>query len=208
MNSQITTHARSLQNHLLDWVVYNRTLGELETRAEYFAKLFANYLPQNCDILDIGGGWGFYSEPLAKRGHHLTVLDVRKPKFQKAPLVIYDPENAFPFPDKSFEASLIVTVLHHVSDPRPILSEAKRVTRGVLILVEDLYHHPLGRWWTILRDQLYNFEFFGHPRGFRKREEWIELFESHGFSLIEEKKVYTWLSGMRILNGVFVFRVS
>ena len=201
-----TETLRKWQRGLLDFVVQSRPGLDLDKRAEGFVSLFEKHLEPGSRILDIGGGWGFYREPLTRRGHNVMVLDVVKPGLQKAPLVIY-PGGRMPFPDKSFDASLLITVMHHVPDLEPLLAEARRITRGLLIVVEDLYHHPLGRWWTILRDQVYNFEFLGHPRQFKKREEWLEFFEKRGYSLLEYREVYTWLSGLRILNGVFVFKV-
>ena len=137
----------------------------------------------------------------------MTVLDVVKPGFQKAPVVLYE-GTRIPFADKSFDASLLIGALHHIPDPEAVIQEAHRVTRKVLVVVEDLYHHSLGRWWTILRDQLYNFEFFGHPRQFKRSEEWTAVFRRLGFTVLEEKKIYTWLAGLRILNGIFVLQVS
>lgn len=197
---------RKFQRNLLDGVVRNNPSLGLEARAEFFTRIFDKYLDSKSRILDIGGGWGFYAAPLEKRGHSCTVLDVVKPGYQKAPVVIYDPQESFPFKDGSFDTSLLVTVLHHVPDPAAILREARRVTRKTLIVVEDLYHHELGRWWTIWRDQLYNFEFFGHPCQFRKKEDWLQLFRQEGFSLVKEERVYTWMAGLRILNGVFVLK--
>lgn len=175
----------------------------LEKRAEYFAGLFEKHLKPSSRILDIGGGWGFYAEPLEKRGHDVTVLDVVKPALQRAPVVVY-PGGKMPFEDGAFDASILVTMLHHTPDPEAILREAARVTRGPLIVVEDLYHHALGRVWTILRDQFYNFEFYGHPCNFKKREEWLAVFNRCGLKLRHDEQVYTWLAGLRILNGIFV----
>jgi ubiquinone/menaquinone biosynthesis C-methylase UbiE len=134
-------------------------------------------------------------------------LDVVEPGFRKAPVVTYD-GSRMPFPDDSFDISLLVTMLHHVADPEKVLAEAKRVTRGAVIVVEDLYRTSLGRWWTILRDVLYNFEFIGHPCQFRKKEEWSSCFERMGFHLKFETEIYTSLLGMRILNGIFVLGVE
>ncbi|MBI3313216.1 MAG: methyltransferase domain-containing protein [Candidatus Omnitrophica bacterium] len=198
---------RNIQRHLLDGVVSRFPGLGLDKRAESMVQVFENDLPQKSQILDVGGGWGFYAAPLAERGHQLTILDVVKPGIQKAPVILYGGER-FPFEDKSFDVSILVTVLHHVPFPEKVIEEVRRVTRHAVILVEDLYHHSLGRWWTVLRDQLFNFEFFGHPCNFKKREEWLSLFESSGFSLKSEKKIYTWLAGLRILNGVFIFKLN
>ncbi|MSR78407.1 MAG: class I SAM-dependent methyltransferase [Candidatus Omnitrophica bacterium] len=203
----VISRIRDCQRHLLDTVVrYHPMLG-LDSRAEKFVQLFEKNLPENSLALDIGGGWGFYNDPLVRRGHHLTILDVVKPGYQKAPVVIYEPGSPFPFPDKSFDVSFLVTVLHHISDPESVLREAMRVTRKKLIVIEDLYHHPVGRLWTQFRDQLLNFEFFGHPGQFRTKEEWLEAFSIAGFKLVDAKEVYTWLSGLRILNGIFILDV-
>lgn len=178
----------------------------LEARAENFIRLFEKYLPQESQTLDIGGGWGFYAELLARRGHQVVVLDVVKRGFQKAPVILYQGVR-MPFADKSFDVALLMGVLHHTSHPEAVVREAKRVTRKFLVVVEDLYHHSLGRFWTEWRDRLYNFEFAGHPCQFKKSDEWVAFFDQLGFTLLEEKKVMTWLAGLRILNGLFVFQI-
>lgn len=180
----------------------------LERRAESFVSFFEEFIPRGSQVLDIGGGWGFYAEPLRRaRDCRVTVLDVVEPGFRKTPVVVYDGKK-FPFPDRSFDVSLLVTMLHHVPDPERVLLEAKRVTRRAVIVVEDLYQTLWGRWWTILRDQIFNLEFVGHPRQFRKKEDWFQCFRRLGFGLQSEKEIRTSLLGMQIRNGIFVLRVS
>ena len=206
MNS-IKTQIRDVQRRILDTVVRNNPNLKLDRRAEGFVEIFEPHLPKRSRVLDIGGSWGYYVKPLSDRGHHLTVLDVVKPGYQQSPVVVYKGDR-IPFGDSAFDASLLVTVLHHVTDPEALIREARRVTRKTLVVIEDLYHHRLGRWWTIVRDTLYNFEFVGHPRSFKKREEWLEVFHRNGFELIGEKQVYTWVAGLRILNGVFILQAA
>lgn len=195
---------RTVQRQSLDWIVGHFPKVGLDRRAESLVSLFSEFIPPQARVLDIGGGWGFYVEPLRRlRDCEVTVLDVVEPKFRKAPVVTYEGER-IPFPDQSFDVSLLVTVLHHVGFPEKVLAEAKRVTRGLVIVVEDLYHHGLGRWWTILRDTFYTLEFVGHPRQFRKREEWLECFKALGFQVRFDKEIHTSLLGVRILNGIFI----
>ncbi|MDD5218381.1 MAG: class I SAM-dependent methyltransferase [Candidatus Omnitrophica bacterium] len=202
-----TKTIRGFQREILDHIVRTNPGLGLDRRAEYFVSLFERYLEKPSTILDIGGGWGFYDEPLRKRGHSPTVVDVVKPGYQKAPVMIYD-GNRIPFEDKSFDASLLITVLHHCPDPEEVLREAKRVTRNTLIVVEDIYHHALGRSWCVLRDRIYNMEFFGHPCNFKSAQQWMEIFGRHGFRVVEKIERYTWLAGLRILNGVFILNVG
>lgn len=197
-------NVRRWQTRLLDGIVCRSPKLGLDKRAEWFATLFEKHLKSKSQILDLGGRWGFYVEPLRRRGHQITVLDVVRPRLQKAPVVIYDGEH-IPFEDKTFDAVLLATVLHHIPDPVRVLKEARRVVKNRLVIIEDLYHHRLGRWWTILRDRFYNFEFFGHPCQFRKADEWRELIEKLGFKFVGEEKVYTRLLGIRILNGIMIF---
>lgn len=207
VNQPVRKKIRAFQRWIAESIVREGRLFKLEERAEYLVRLFENYLSPASRILDIGGGPGFYFKPLESRGHSLTILDVARPAFQKAPVVLYEGGTRFPFADKSFDVSLIITALHHISDPEYVVSEARRVTKKTLVVVEDLYHHWLGKIWTILRDRLYNFEFFGHPCQFRKKEEWLSLFSKEGLSVVEQTNVYTWIAGLRILNGVFILKV-
>lgn len=197
---------RKVQRTIQDTMVRSYPAEKLHARAEYFTSLFEKHLQPQSKVLDIGGGWGFYAAPVEKRGHDLTVLDVVKPGFQYAPVIIYE-GGKMPFEDKSFDASIMVTMLHHTPDPVSILKEAIRVSKKKIIVIEDVYNHTLGRFWTVLRDQFYNFEFFGHPCQFRKSGEWIELFGTLGLKLSEEKQVVTRIWGLNILNSVFVLDV-
>ena len=198
---------RQLQTRLLDYAVKRGAQDQLQTRAEFFTARFENDLAANSRVLDIGGHWGFYAAPLEKRGHKPVVLDVVKPGFQKAPVVIYDGVR-MPFDNKSFDSSLLITVLHHIEDQESVLREACRVTRKRIIVVEDLYRHSLGRFWTILRDRFYNFEWIGHPCGFRTQEEWTVLFNKLGMKLERFEAVKTTLCGLAIMNGIFVLEVK
>ena len=198
---------RGWQTQVLESLVRSNPNLGLDQRAEFMVSLFEKDLPEHSRILDIGGRWGFYAGPLEKRGHHPVILDVVRPQLQKAPVVIYN-GRVMPFPDKSFDASLLITVLHHIEDVDQVLKEARRVTRGRVIVVEDLYLHPVDRFWTILRDRLYNFEWFGHPCGFKTRLQWEHYFETLGFKVQSCREVFTRLCGLRILNGLFVLEVA
>lgn len=204
----VETQIRTVQRRSLDWIVGHFPKVGLDRRAEGFVSLFREFISPRARVLDIGGSWGFYVEPLrCSLECEVTVLDVVEPGFRKAPVVTYEGDQ-IPFPDRSFDVSLLVTVLHHVRFPEKVLAEAKRVSRRWVIVVEDLYHHWAGRLWTILRDSFYTLEFVGHPHQFRKKEEWRECFKALGFRIASEKEVYTSLLGIPILNGVFVLNTG
>jgi SAM-dependent methyltransferase len=201
--SIIKNNLQVFQRQVLDGIVRHFAHGALETRAEKITQLFENQIPERSRILDLGGGWGFYAEPLKKRGHEHLVLDVVNPGYQKAPLVLYDGFRV-PFSDRSFDTTILITMLHHVPDPQALFKEVRRVTRQKVVVVEDLYHHAVGRFWTICRDRLLNMEFMAHPHQFRKDSQWRQFFKDAGFEVSSFKSFYTWLSGFRILNGIYV----
>jgi ubiquinone/menaquinone biosynthesis C-methylase UbiE len=187
----------------LDGFVRYFAHGVLEKRAEKIAQCFEAHLSPGSRILDLGGGWGFYAAPLRKRGHEHLVLDVVNPGYQKAPVMLYD-GSRIPFPDGSFDVTVLVTMLHHVPDPEALLKEVRRVTRQKVVVVEDLYHHAAGRFWTICRDRFLNVEFMSHPHQFRTDGGWRAFFKKAGFEVGSFKSFYTWLMGFRILNGVYI----
>ena len=191
------------QRWILDGIVRYFAHGALEARAEKIVQLFEKQIPQGSRILDLGGGWGFYAEPLKKRGHESLVLDVVNPGYQKAPVMLYDGVR-IPFPDQSFDVTILMTMLHHVPDPQALFKEVQRVTRHKVVVVEDLYHHAAGRFWTLCRDRFLNVEFLEHPHQFRKDGEWRGFFKEAGFEASSFKSFYTWLMGLRVLNGIYV----
>jgi ubiquinone/menaquinone biosynthesis C-methylase UbiE len=135
--NNIKKNLQGLQRRVLDGIVRHFAHGALEARAEAIVRLFENQLPRGSRILDLGGGWGFYAEPLKKRGHEHLVLDVVNPGYQKAPVVLYD-GSKIPFPDQSFDVTILVTMLHHMPDPQALFKEVRRVTRQKVVVVEDL----------------------------------------------------------------------
>jgi len=205
---KIKARLQRIQKDALDWMVGHFPSVGLDRRAESFVSLFKDFIPPSARVLDIGGGWGYYVEPLQRqRNCEVTVLDVREPKFRKAPVMTYAGDR-MPFADGFFDVSLLITVLHHVGSPEKVLLEARRVTRRFVIVVEDLYRSAMGRIWTIWRDMVYNLEFVGHPRQFKTKEEWFECFKQLGFHVESEQEVLTSLLGIPILNGCFVLNCS
>lgn len=201
----IKNNLQAFQRRVLDGIVRHFAHGALEARAEKIVQLFEKQIPRGSRILDLGGGWGFYAEPLKKRGHESLVLDVVNPGYQKAPVMLYDGVR-IPFPDQSFDVTILMTMLHHVPDPQALFKEVQRVTRYKVVVVEDLYHHAAGRFWTLCRDRFLNVEFLEHPHQFRKDGEWREFFKEAGFEVRSFKSFYTWLMGLRVLNGIYVLQ--
>ncbi|WP_370263896.1 class I SAM-dependent methyltransferase [Limnobacter sp.] len=116
----------------------------------------ANRLPvaPNAHVLEIGAGSGFYSVEVARKIPNglLTLLDIQPEMLSKceerlraAGLHNFKTQladgKALPFPDASFDAIFMVTVLGEIEQQESFLSEAWRVLKpnGIVSVSE---HHP------------------------------------------------------------------
>jgi SAM-dependent methyltransferase len=84
-------------------------------------------------LLDIGGGTGNYALALAREGWQPTVLDRSPAMFEQARAkglaTVAGEAERLPFADASFDAAMLVSMLHHVDSPAAALAEARRVLR-------------------------------------------------------------------------------
>jgi SAM-dependent methyltransferase len=106
-------------------------------RTNVLSDAFAGLMPQNGCVLDVGCGDGLVSRKIQDKRPDVAFegVDVLiRPK-------VYIPVRHFdgvhlPYADSSFDATLIVDVLHHINDPELLIREAARVSRK-LLLVKD-----------------------------------------------------------------------
>jgi len=143
--------------------------------AKFKIQRISEYLSKKDKILDVGTGPGSVCLLMQREGHNLTPLDVvdQTLSSEVEPL-IYNGKK-LPFDDNSFNTALILTVLHHTSNPKEILSEAKRVADKIII-VEDIYSNPIQKYLTFIVDSIVNMEFAGHPHSNKSDTEWKTTF--------------------------------
>lgn len=84
-------------------------------------------------LADIGGGTGNYALALEHDGWRPVVID-RSPEMlafaaQKGLATLDAAAEQLPVADESFDAAMLVSMLHHVADPSAALSEARRILR-------------------------------------------------------------------------------
>lgn len=154
-----------------------------------------NFLSPKDKIIDLGAGIGLISFLFQEAGFKVTSVDVQdKSLYPSVRSTLYDGKK-LPFPNNSFDACLLLAVLHHTKNPDVMLEEVKRVARKVIIL-EDIYSNSAQKYFTYLVDSILNVEFFNHPRSNRTDDQWRETFHSLGFTLAKSEyyRSFLWLS--------------
>lgn len=169
-------------------------------------------------ILDAGGGTGFYSIPLAVKGHEIIILDVSEKMLKKARenaeesnvtervRTILGDIHRLNFPNSYFDVVLCHLAFGHVSKPLKTLREFHRVLKkdGLLSLtVDNKYPHIIAE---ILRGNFLKAErilrtenFFVSPRkGIPEirtftKDEIVSLCKNANFKIVSVK-------GMRIIS--------
>lgn len=129
----------------------------LRAKAERFLSELATHRRQSeaADVLDIGCGVGEMHPRLRASGHRLYGVDPSLASLRKAfrrnpgDRYLVAAGDALPFADASFDAVLVVCVLHHVAPEArpPFAREMVRVLRpgGLAAVFEHNPFHPLTR---------------------------------------------------------------
>ena len=89
-------------------------------------------------VLDVGAAEGYVGEAIASlHNSDVDLLDVVDMNRTRLPLKLYD-GCKFPFEEASREVVILSYVLHHCREPDLVLSEAMRVSRGVVVVLESV----------------------------------------------------------------------
>ncbi|MBI2021834.1 methyltransferase domain-containing protein [Candidatus Daviesbacteria bacterium] len=163
------------------------------------------HLSKRDKILDIGSGTGIISKIIKKKlnSNNITLTDIDYNEIcDEYPVIIFDGKN-LPFKKNQFTKSLLITVLHHSSDPRRLLREAKRVTSGEIIIMEDVFTDILGRTITFIGDCLVNFELHPFSRNHTTLE-WVKIFQKEGFKIKSVKEFKLICVGFPFKLAIFV----
>ena len=115
-------------------------------------KMLEKEIGKKGDILDIGGGFGFYADVLRELGNNAFVLDnsgkmVREGR-EMFPLVKFKKGVAekIPFPENSFDAVLCMGTLMYIENKERAFQEVKRVLKkgGIFLLYERNRSDPIN----------------------------------------------------------------
>jgi ubiquinone/menaquinone biosynthesis C-methylase UbiE len=151
-------------------------------RARWSARRLLPWLEPGARVLDIGAGDCHLGVELQRHpGCTVVAVDVHDSNRTALPLRLYD-GRTLPFADRSFDAGLLLFVLHHADDPRTLLREARR-TCSRLIVFEDLtagrWNRTLFRWSHRCYERLFGVEY---PRREWDPARWSALAQETGLA--------------------------
>ncbi len=162
-------------------------------------------------VLDLGSGDGQVGFRLSSEGYTVTLCDVRDFNSAPMPLIKFDGKT-LPFKSKSFDTTLLLTVLHHAENPLMVLHEAMRVTKERIIIIESIYFNQEHRRLNMLLDWFYNrvvHKGVSCPFNFQTPWDWENTFAKNGLRLapiknpdlgIDQQVVpeYHWLYALEV----------
>jgi SAM-dependent methyltransferase len=129
----------------------------MERRARRQMALVTKWLPAEGPVLDLGSGTGHLSACLERElGLEVITADVSDIHVVGRPPVRVR-DGILPFEAGTFSAALLFFMLAYPPDPVAVLSEAARVTRGPVILVQTLHASRAGYAWFRVREFLWTF---------------------------------------------------
>ena len=142
----------------------------------------APYLRSGWEILDYGAGTGLISRWLARSaGVRPTMTDLVEygNRRQEFPYLQMDDPFHVPAEDGAFDAVILLFALHHnpYESQGKVLSEAIRLTRRRLIVIEDTPMSAADRAFNVFWDKVLNLRHrVPTPCAFRTVGEWLPIF--------------------------------
>lgn len=106
-----------------------------DRRIEVLTRTLADFIPANARVLDIGCGSGTLAKRIMALRPDIIIegIDVLVRPGTEIPVTEFDGDN-IPWPDAHFDIALFVDVLHHTEAPARLLAEAKRVSKGGIVI--------------------------------------------------------------------------
>lgn len=136
----------------------------MERRALQLLEQIRPWLPSRGPVLDLGSGTGHLAARLEREcGLEMITADVTDMHVAgRPPVLIHDA--LLPFEEETFSATLLCFMLAYPSDAAAALSEAARVTRGPVILVQSVSCGLIGRAWHLGREFIWTVVAFNLSR--------------------------------------------
>ena len=154
----------------------------LGRRVRVLAGHIARLLPAGATVLDVGAGDGLLAAELLRSRPDISISGVDVQVRPEAAIRIraFDGRQ-LPFADASFDAVILVDVVHHADEPTLLLQEAVRVARGPVVIKDHASDRFLGSLTLRFMDRVGNARHgVALPYRYWRRQTWLDTFGSLG----------------------------
>jgi ubiquinone/menaquinone biosynthesis C-methylase UbiE len=176
-------------------------------RVEVLSSWFAQLVPSNLRILDVGCGDGLLAAKILSKRSDLNVvgIEVLPRPGAHIPVEAFD-GSKIPYDDESFDAVLFSDVLHHTADPRILLREASRITRKYVLLKDHFRKGVAAQQRLRFMDWVGNARFgVALPYNYWSEKQWRETWSELGLGvgqIVTDLKLYPgpadWIFGANL----------
>lgn len=154
-------------------------------RVKRLAGMLADLLPSNVSVLDVGAGDGQISRRVMdlRPDVEISGVDVLVRPDTAIPVAQFDAKR-LPADPKSFDFVMLIDVVHHASDPRHLLAEARRVAAQGLLIKDHVMQGALARPTLRLMDWVGNKRHGVHlPYNYWTSAQWDEVVAETGLTV-------------------------
>jgi SAM-dependent methyltransferase len=151
-------------------------------RGERIVASLARQIGRAESLLDVGCGDGVYTLALAEAvgAARVAGVDVHLRPSAQIEVEPYDGTH-LPFPDRSFDAVVMIDVLHHCADPQAVLAEAVRVARQAVAIKDHFAYGPISDKLLYLMDVVGNAkDGIPSPGTYFQPAQWVAMIEQAG----------------------------
>jgi ubiquinone/menaquinone biosynthesis C-methylase UbiE len=163
-----------------------------EYRANRIAASLAQFVDPGETVLDCGCGSMSVAQALHKQtGAKILGSDVIAMNRTDLSMSLC-PGEWLSFASKSVGTVLLVSVLHHTTDPLKTLNECLRVARRRVIIQEDVYRNAFERWLLGVLDWVCSravSDEISLPNRFQSEGEWRQIFADLSVDLVAARSV-------------------
>ena len=176
--------------HVHGAYVYGRRIRRL-------SEILSSLILPGCSLLDVGCGDGKLAQLLIEKRPDLRVegVDVHMRDQTWLPVKLFDGTN-LPYPASSFDAVMLIDVLHHTPDPLLLLREALRVSRRFLLVKDHVRAGTAAAARLRFMDRVGNARHgVSLPYNFLASEQWVALRQALNVKVVTELQdlhLYPW----------------